>query len=226
MLFRGVIVIMKRYNCILFDLDGTLVNTFSGIMQSYQYAARKMKLQIPTEDFVNEVIGAPLTQVFAEKYNLDEYCVKKAVDFYREEYAKNGIFGGEVYTEIRELLQYLNDDGFKIGVTTLKNEEFAKRILENMGIAQYMDIILGMDGDDKLTKAKLIDKAIKCLAVNKNETVLVGDSLYDAEGAKEAEISFIGVTYGFGFKNVEDIYQYKGAMVARTPLGIIELVGE
>lgn len=215
---------MNSYSCILFDLDGTLVNTFSGIMHSYQYAAKRMGLPLPTEKLVNEAIGAPLAQVFADKFDLDEAGVREAVAHYREEYARNGILGAEVYPEIRELLQYLSDNQFKIGVATLKNEEFAKKMLDNLGLAQYIDVIVGMDGKDKLTKAMLIDKALKILEKCQIESVLVGDSSYDAEGAKEAGISFIGVTYGFGFKSVEDVYQYVDAVAVVSPLEIKNIV--
>ena len=58
---------MKKYSCVLFDLDGTLANTFPGIFHSYQYAAKMMELSLPTEQIVGELIGAPLTEVYEKK---------------------------------------------------------------------------------------------------------------------------------------------------------------
>ncbi len=212
---------MKHYSCILFDLDGTLADTFSGILHSYEFAAEKLGLPVPTEKIVNEVIGAPLAEVFREHFNMDEERVREAIFYYRKEYAKEGILRAKAYAGMEETLRNLKESQKCIGVTTLKNEEFAKQMLKNMNLDCYMDVIIGMDGKDKLTKAMLITKAISQLNQKKESTVLVGDSCYDAVGAKEAGIDFIGVTYGFGFKTKEDIAEYENVGAIKHPIEIL-----
>lgn len=212
-----------KYKCIIFDLDGTIANTFPGILHSYEFAAQKMGLPIPNEKIVNEAIGAPLAEVFRERFGLDDEAVNEATWYYRENYAKKGILEAEGYPEMEELLSALKTMEKDIGVATLKNEEFAKKMLANMGLSQYINYVAGMDGKDKLTKAMLVERARKKLGRKKEETVLVGDSFYDALGAKEAGVDFIGVTYGFGFKKADDVNSYENVGVIQTPLELLKV---
>lgn len=213
---------MKQYSCILFDLDGTLANTFPGILHSYEYVAKHMGLESPSEKIVNEVIGAPLLEVFRERFGLDELMAIEAVRKYREYYEKYGLFEVDSYPEMENVLKKLKEKGKVVGVATLKNEIFAKKMLTNMGLGKYIDMIVGMDGKDKLTKALIIKKALKRLKQKEKNAVLVGDSFYDSLGAKEAGVDFIGVTYGFGFKKKEDIFMYDNVGAVDKPVELLE----
>ena len=181
------------------DLDGTLVNTYLGIYNSYKYAFEKMKLPFPRATFVGEAIGAPLLSVFRDRVPLSEEQAIKAVDYYREYYARKGKLEAEVYPGMKETLKKIKGKGLNIGVATLKRENFAKDMLAELGISRYFDVIYGIDDRDQLTKAELLKKCMNYLNVKEQETVLVGDSSYDFEGAKEVEMDFIAVTYGFGY---------------------------
>lgn len=200
---------MKQYQCVLFDLDGTLANTYQGIFNCYQYAAKQMGLELPTEKLVHEAIGAPLTNVFREKFGLDQEKVEEATKWNRIRYAEKGIYEVNSYPKMEEVLKQLKEKGIWLGVATLKKEEFAKEILSMLGLDKYLDVIVGMDAKDKRTKAEMIKRALSMGGQSIDNAVLVGDSFYDALGADEANIDFIGVTYGFGFQNVEDISKYK-----------------
>lgn len=215
---------MSKYQCILFDLDGTLADTFPGILHAYQYAAEKMGLPEPSENLVNEAIGAPLTEVFRKKFGLNQEQTAEAVQYYREQYARTGIMEADRYPHIDEVLRELKARGKLLGVTTLKKEAFAGKILSHLGIDRYMDVILGMDEKDRLTKAELIVKAMTLLGQKREETVLVGDSFYDALGAQEAGVDFIGVTYGFGFQKSADVLAYKRAAAIADILELLEKV--
>lgn len=218
---KGVAV---KYKCIIFDLDGTLANTFPGILHSYEFAAEKMGLPIPDEKVVNEAIGAPLAEVFQERFGLNDEKKDEAIRYYRENYAQKGVFEAEGYPEMDKVLHALKTEGKVVGVATLKNEQFAKKMLANMGLSQYIDCIAGMDGKDKLTKAMLIERVLKTLNQQKENAVLVGDSSYDALGAKDAGVDFIGVTYGFGFHKSEDINAYSSIGVIKSPIELLIMV--
>lgn len=215
---------MKQFKCILFDLDGTLANTFPGILHSYQYAAKQINIPLPTEKIVGEAIGAPLAEVFRKRFALSEDVVEKALYHYRKYYAESGIHEVEHYDGMSDTLFELKRRGYVLGVTTLKKESFAKEILSELGVAQYFDIIIGMDNKDVLTKAGMIEKAMKELSVSNEETCLVGDSSYDAIGAQEAKVSFIAVTYGFGFKMGNCDIGYETVSVAHEPKQLLDII--
>lgn len=215
---------MKKYNCVLFDLDGTLANTFPGILHSYQHAAKKTGFPIPTEQIVGELIGAPLEEVFRKRFALTEVEAKESLCYYREYYASKGISEVEHYDGMEETLAELKKRGYRIGVTTLKKESFAKEMLNQMRLSQYFDIIIGMDDKDHLTKSDMIKKAMNILNASEDATVLVGDSSYDAIGAVEAKVDFIAVTYGFGFEDIKDVIQYEFIGSVKKPIEILEIL--
>lgn len=212
---------MKQYSYILFDLDGTLINTYRGIFNCYCYAAEQLQLPLPTDKMVNEVIGAPLAEVFRTRFALDNERIQEAISLYRKRYAAEGIYEMESYAQMTEVLEQLKTDGKILGVATLKNEIFAKKMLMATGLDQYMNVIVGMDEGDKRTKADMIMKAIKRMKGNTEETVLVGDSLYDAVGAEIAGVDFVAVTYGFGFKKAEEGRMHKAQYVAAKPIDLL-----
>lgn len=165
---------------IIFDLDGTLLDTSEGILHCYHKTAKLLNLKKNPIDNDSIVIGGPLSDGFRTLYDIpDEETLAKAID---------------------TALSKLKSDGYKLGVATLKLEEYAKTMLNDAGLAKYFDIIHGWDGTEKCTKSYTVTKVLfeqKCLA---KDAVLVGDSVYDKKGAEIAGVDFLGVIYGFGIK--------------------------
>lgn len=186
---------------IIFDLDGTLLDTSEGILHCYHKTAKLLNLKKNPIDNDSIVIGGPLSDGFRTLYDIpDEEILAKAIDTYRNLYADEGITKFKAYSGIDTALSKLKSDGYKLGVATLKLEEYAKTMLNDAGLAKYFDIIHGWDGTEKCTKAYTVTKVLfeeKCLA---KDAVLVGDSVYDKKGAEIAGVDFLGVTYGFGIK--------------------------
>ncbi|QAT41923.1 HAD hydrolase-like protein [Aminipila luticellarii] len=187
----------------VFDMDGTLADTSPGILNSHRFAHAMMGRKEPTADDLNGVIGGPLLGTYQSQFRFPEKEARRAVEFYRHHYAEKGIYEAELYPGIKELLIKLKQDGLFLGVATLKSENFAKLMLQNMEIYSYFDIVCGMDEADTRTKSGLIRTCMDTMEVSVNETVLIGDSIHDLNGSEECGVSFIGVTYGFGFTGSE-----------------------
>lgn len=185
------------YKTIIFDLDGTLLNTSEGVLNSVRYALDKMGLeQLPYEK-AKRFIGPPLQEGFGKVAGLEGGDVDKAVMHYRKNYKElGGIFEAEVYDGIIDVLKHLKNDGRKLCVATLKPEDSAKRVLEHFGIAQYFDYI-GGNKEEKSTKAGLIAEGLASTNTTAEEAVLIGDSIFDLYGAQEAGVDFIAAAYGF-----------------------------
>ena len=148
------------YKFVLFDMDGTLVNTYQGIYHSYEYAAKKLGIEFQGEQFVGNVIGAPLMSVFTDWLLLSEEDARKGIEYYRKYYAERGKNEVSVYEGIKESLSKLKKEEYVLGIATLKREVFAKEILKNLGLDIYFDVVYGIDDNDSLTKSKLIEKCI------------------------------------------------------------------
>lgn len=95
-------------------------------------------------------------------------------------------------------------------------------MLNNFKLSDKFDVICGMDEQDMLTKTDLIQRCMKLCEVNQLETILVGDSINDFKGAESVGIHFIGVTYGFGFKEGRE-YDFD---VAHSPNEIYAIINK
>lgn len=187
------------YRLIVFDLDGTLADTSQGIIACHRYANAAMGRPITDDRLLEGIIGGPLYETYRERFGYSEEEARRAVEIYRAHYAQVGVAGSVLYPGMDECLAALKERGYRLAVATLKAEELARRLLDSLGVAGYFDVIRGMDGRDSLSKSDLIRMCMAELGAVPAETVLVGDSVHDARGAEQAGVSFLGVTYGFGF---------------------------
>ncbi|MBQ7907144.1 MAG: HAD hydrolase-like protein [Clostridia bacterium] len=188
-----------RYKVALFDMDGTLVNTFEGVKNSLIYAFEK--LGDPVQDNLQRFIGPPLTQSFKEFCGYDEEKMNLAIEYYREYYAKQGIDECQLYDGIKELLRDLKNAGVKIYLATSKPDIFAHRLAHNFEISPYFDYFACASADEKTrtTKEQVMALAMEQLeGYDKKDIVMIGDRHFDINGAKAFGISSIGVTFGFG----------------------------
>lgn len=202
-----------KINTILFDLDGTLVDTSLGIINSIQYTIQKLKLPSLSEQMLYSFIGPPVKRRMMEIYQLSEESAACAMRIFREKYGKEDLFRAQIYSGVKETLSTLRRD-FNLGVATYKREDQAENLLKKMKLDKFFDIICGSDSQATLSKSDIIKKAYIGLSANPQETVLVGDSENDAVGAAEVGIYFIGVTYGFGFKRATEVERYSHIGVA------------
>lgn len=186
---------------IIFDLDGTLLDTSPGILHSYSKTGEKLRLTPKAVSEKSCVIGGPLRDGFNTLYHIaNDEQLTEAVNEYRSLYSSEGIKLYKPYKGIERLLSELKKAGLYTAVATLKLQDFADEMLKDAGLSPYFDVIKGWDMSDGCTKSVLLKRAMDSLGAKPDESVLVGDSRYDLNGASEAGTAFIGVSYGFGIK--------------------------
>lgn len=180
---------------VLFDLDGTLINSFPGISACFKYALSKMDVEFPGDDFLRRCVGPPLDFSFREFFRMSDDDALRAVAFYRERYAVKGIFECEMISGARECLKALNEAGKNICLATSKPEPYAVKILKRFDVAKYFRCMCGSDFDVTLkTKSDVIREALKRGEVkDKKSCVMVGDRKYDIFGAEECGLRGIGI---------------------------------
>jgi phosphoglycolate phosphatase len=215
---------MKSYKAVLFDLDGTLIDTSKGVIHCIGLTIEKLNLPKLSMEDTLKFIGPPLQDSFRDICHLDETTVDLAVKTFRSYYVGDNLFNVEIYDGIFELLELLKSKNIKVAVATYKQEAFAKTLLEHFGIAKYCDYIYGSDPQGILTKADIVQKCIDSFGVDNSQVVLIGDSHFDAIGAKHANVDFIAVTYGFGFKSPSDVEPYNSVYTAPDVHQLIQLI--
>lgn len=181
---------------ILFDLDGTLVDSSIGIKNSFAYAFDKLGLPCPKPEILRTFIGPPLEDSFTP-YVSD---VNLAVKTYREYYKKNGVFEVELYPDIEQLLKDLVANNYKLYITSSKNEPMIHVMLKHLKIDKYFTGIYGHT-PKQLNKTEVIKACLSSEPMAANDTMIIGDTKFDIIGGKNNNIKTIGVTWGFGLES-------------------------
>ena len=205
-----------KYNVILFDLDGTLTDPKIGITKSVQYALVKFGIEEPDLDKLIPFIGPPLVESFQEFYSLNQEQAQAAVCYYREYFAKTGMYENAVYPGIKELLAELKSAGKELIVATSKPTVFSEQIIEHFGLTQFFKAIVGSNLDgSRIHKDEVIAFALQELTgIAYDRVIMVGDRKHDIIGAQKNGIASIGVTYGYGTQ--EELTQAKPVYSAAT----------
>lgn len=187
------------YETVLFDLDGTIVDSAEGIMNSFSYAFGVLGLpQMPREE-MGVFIGPPLLYSFENICGLSQEQAQHAVEIYREYYKEKGMYESRVYEGFGELLQNLKAQGKRLMLATSKYELYALQIIENLGFSHYFDFAAGsLKGGERGTKKEVIEYVLAATGADKKSAVMVGDRMHDIVGAREASIASIGVLFGYG----------------------------
>ncbi|MFQ6866690.1 HAD family hydrolase [Blautia sp.] len=189
------------YRAILFDLDGTLTQSGEGITKSVQYALEKLGKPEPDLKKLEVFVGPPLLQQFMKYAGLDEETAVKAVEYYRERYTDVGIFENRPYPGVEEMLEGLKRKGYILAVASSKPERFVHRILDHFHLTGYFQEIVGSEmNGGRTSKAEVIEEALSRLhmSVCRKDVIMVGDKEHDVLGAREAGISCVAVSYGYG----------------------------
>lgn len=184
---------------VIFDMDGTIADTSAGIYASYNHVARELNRPLPSNKDLSSVIGGPLPNNLKKIYNLTDDQVEKAVNIYREYYAKEGFKESVLYEGLAETISKLYKKGSVLAVATMKAETFAIKMLEMWDIADKFSFIYGVDQKDSITKPEMIRKCLLNSNIEKKDTFMIGDSPQDYDAAKKSGVNFLAVTYGFHY---------------------------
>jgi phosphoglycolate phosphatase len=208
---------------LLIDLDGTLTDPKSGIVSSFQYALGALGLAVPSADTLTWVIGPPLRASFP-KLGVAPDDVERALSLYRLNYtgnakgneARQGIrlgteqvaaettglpamFSATVYPDTLATLEHLVAVGHRLIVCTSKPHVYARPILEHFQLARVFSAIHGSELDGRRDdKAELIAHIIEIEEVKADNAIMIGDRMFDINGAKANGLRSIGVLWGYG----------------------------
>ncbi|MBQ2731118.1 MAG: HAD hydrolase-like protein [Clostridia bacterium] len=186
---------------ILFDLDGTVIDSGEGVKNSVLYALSTLGYPLLKKEEMDPFLGPPLVYSFHHFAGVPEAECAEAVRLYREYYQKNGgMFQYALYAGMPELLRDLRAAGYKTAIATSKPQPYAIELMHHAGIFEYLDHIVGADLDEitRAKKSEVIEAVLEESGVGKANALMIGDRKYDVLGAKEVGVESLGITFGYG----------------------------
>ena len=207
---------------LIFDFDGTLVDTGEGIMNCVRLTFQHYGVPVPSEDELRTFVGPPLAKTFPQ-YGIPVEKAEEAVGYFRVNYADFGKDQCHPYAGIAEALAELKAAGYRLHVGTSKPEHFARLLLERFDLMGYFDCVVGATTDG--TREKKID-VLKCLLnkIDTRDVLMIGDTRYDVEGARELGIDTLGVSWGY--ESEQSLLQHGAVATVATPIEMIKYLTE
>jgi len=186
---------------ILFDLDGTLIDSTPAILESFHTAFKTFNTPIPDDKEIKKLIGLPLDIMF-EKLGIPNEKKWDYVNAYKKHYRpiskqKTSLlpFAKEAIIEASKIAT--------LGIVTTKTAKYSEELMEHFGVLQYFKVLIGReDVENPKPHPEPILKALNILGYKMDKKAfMIGDTCLDSISAKEANITAIGVTSGYGEKN-------------------------
>ncbi|QEM48474.1 HAD hydrolase-like protein [Mycolicibacterium grossiae] len=182
---------------VIFDLDGTLTDSASGIVSSFRHALATIGAEVPDGDLAALVVGPPMHVTLAGMGLGDRAA--EAIAAYRADYTTRGWSMNGVFDGIPALLADLRAQGVRLAVATSKAEHMAQRIVEHFGLDGHFEVVAGASVDGaRSSKADVVAHALAQLEPLPDDILMVGDRDHDVLGAAAHGIDTVVVGWGYG----------------------------
>ncbi|ATB27508.1 HAD family hydrolase [Melittangium boletus] len=176
---------------IVFDLDGTLVDSLPDIIASFQYGLARLGMPVPSEAEVRTLIGHPLEAMYA---HFAPEQVPTLCALYREHYPRNFTTRSRPYPGVVDFLGNLRERGYSLAIATTKRTDMARRFVEALGLTSAVDHVQGTDGFPHKPAPDVIHRALAALGTE--GLWMVGDTTHDILAGKAAGLRTYAVTWG------------------------------
>ena len=188
---------LLHYDVILFDVDGTLIDSAPGILNTLEEVFSSMGVDVARSD-LGRYIGPPLRKSFGEHFS-DPAKIEEATERYRVSYAAKGRHEGDVYPGVVEMLDRLKAAGLTLCTATCKPTDVVRPILEEKGLAPYFSFVGGASMDESRdNKTDVIRHVLAQPVMQGRRVLMVGDRRDDMQGAVNCGLDAAAVLYGYG----------------------------
>lgn len=191
----------RTWSAVLFDLDGTIVDSASEIMDSLAHMFTEMGVPVPDREILQSYVGPPLLDSLRMTAGFTDVDAWEALNVYRDHYDEH-LLRSPVFPGVEGVLQRLNAAGIPVALATSKPESMAREVLTHHGLDHHFATITGASDDEsRSTKADVVAEALRRLQEQGVETanaVMVGDRGYDILGAAAHGLPTILVEWGYG----------------------------
>lgn len=210
---------------IIFDLDGTLIDSKKDIAYAVNETLKRMELTPIPEEEVYGYVGNGVRPLIEQtmKNNGMEADLSTAIDHFRELYIKHLLDTTIMFDGVPEVLEHFRTDK-KMAVASNKPYRYVEKILDGLGMTGYFSSVKGGDNVEiKKPAPEMLNTILEETGIDRDNCVFVGDSGVDIRTGKNAGVRTVGVTYGF--RPMEEIMENEPDILVDTPLMLKEVIG-
>lgn len=209
----------KKYKYVFFDLDGTISNSYEGIACSLDATFAHFGIKVD-KALYRRYIGPPLSDTFRLYFDTPEK-VSEVVKWFRDNYVEGDIFRNPVYEGIPETMKSLKERGYILCVASCKKQEEAEMLMKHFGIDGYLTYVSGLIYGVREQKAEILEYGMQKVGADRENSVMVGDTIYDIEGAAAAGVDCVLCKWGFAD---EKALAAKVAFTAERPADLLKFL--
>ena len=196
----------RKFDLILFDLDGTVFDTAKTLLDSITGTVKLAGLRDLTEEELSTFIGPPVVTSLKGYYpELSDEEIDELTTKYRDYYINREMLKANLFPGMLEVLQTLKANGYKVALATYKLMKCVIPLFEKKDVAKYFDTLRGSTAETGMSKTEIMKWAIDdCKITDYDRICMIGDTEHDLRGAINLNVHFIGVNYGAGFKGLTE----------------------
>jgi phosphoglycolate phosphatase len=214
----------RAAGAVLLDLDGTLSDSRPGIEACFRHMLAELGHDPAVVGDVTWAVGPPIAvsvRSLLEKYGDDR--VDLGLSTYRTRYSTVGLYECSVFPGVPEMLATLTDAGRALCVATSKRRDFAERVVDYLGLRQYLPKVYGaVPGGGLDDKTDLLAEILRVEAYDPAATTMIGDRLHDIHAARANMLRSIGVLWGYGGQ--AELQEAGADLIASTPTEVAALI--
>jgi phosphoglycolate phosphatase len=212
----------SRRRAVLFDLDGTLVDSFPGIADAYRHVLIQLGLDDMEDAELKQFIGPPIQEVFRRNLGLNGRHLDDAIQLFREHYGTKGLFRFSKYPGVEEMLSDLHSQGVALYIATSKLRTLALDIVEHAGWADVFTGIGGAEADGIHLKKDVIARVISHIPSDARVLAMVGDRAADIAGGRQLGLTGVGVAWGYG--SIRELTEAGATSIAKSPNELVPVI--
>ncbi|MBB1269450.1 HAD-IA family hydrolase [Shewanella sp. SR44-3] len=186
----------RQYDLVIFDWDGTLMDSIAKIVTSLQSTAQELRIPIPTEESVRDIIGLSMQQVLPILFAGHQVLFDDILVGYKKHYLALETVPSPLFYGVDVLLKQLAEAGVTLAIATGKGRSGLERVLGVTGIGHYFAASRTADDAKSKPHPQMLQSLLTELEIPAHRAVMIGDSVLDLTMANNAGIHCIGVSYG------------------------------
>jgi phosphoglycolate phosphatase len=205
---------------VLFDLDGTLIDSFPGIASAYHHLLTQLDLGDLDDASIKAFVGPPIQEVLHDRFGLSGDRLREGVDTFRAHYGSEGLYRFTTYAGIDDMLLAVRDAGYEMAIATSKLTSMARDVVAAAGWSDLFTTIGGAlpDGTRHL-KVDVIEWTLAQLTPGLPVAAMVGDRGTDISSGRTVGLTGIGVSWGYG--HVDELTAAGAAIIVESPDAVL-----